>query len=335
MSADTLSSTARGTEKITPSASVAIDDILVAQDLTAFSRRALQSGLSIASRFGGRIHHVHVAGPGEEDREESRSLQSRLEDELNEVLGASSEGTEAGTGFEEVEVIHEVLPNEDPAGTIVNHAYDRDIDLVVVGTHGRRGLRRLLLGSVAEEILHRAPCPVLAVRESALTPPIERVLTPVDFSEHSMRALRYGREIAGRFGAEIDLLHVLKDLPTSPTFYGDNTDSLYYDYDPDIEDRVRDRLRQLWDSVGGPETDHAEHASLGSPPSAITDLAEERAAELIVMGTRGQTGIERLLLGSVAERVLRTAGLPVLIVRPKRAAPRSPVPPHEEVPESD
>jgi len=144
---------------------------------------------------------------------------------------------------------------------------------------------------------------------------ITRILVPTDFSAASDAALTYARSLARRFGASINLVHVFEDPFTSGAFVGDGTVTMPLDLRQSLE---RMALEQL-------AVRHAEH--LGSLPLSSTDLligpiakrivehAEKTHADLIVMGTHGRSGVSHLLLGSVAEKVVRTAKCPVLTAR--------------------
>ena len=154
-------------------------------------------------------------------------------------------------------------------------------------------------------------------------PQIARILVPTDFSPASDAALAYARELARQFGATLNLVHVFDDPFTSGAFVGDGTVTMPLDLRESLERAAQDQLAAR----------HAEHA--GSLPGSSADLltgsgarrivehAEETKADLIVMGTHGRGGLGHLLLGSIAEKVVRTSRCPVLTVRepaPQRAA---------------
>ena len=144
---------------------------------------------------------------------------------------------------------------------------------------------------------------------------ITRVLVPTDFSAASDAALTYARSLARQFGASIHLVHVFEDPFTSGAFVGDGTVMMPLDLRQTLEGAAREQLTAR----------HAEHVGtlplsstdllMGSPARRIVEHAKETNADLIVMGTHGRGGLEHLLLGSVAEKVIRTASCPVLTVR--------------------
>jgi nucleotide-binding universal stress UspA family protein len=209
-----------------------------------------------------------------------------------------------------------------PVERILAYAEDQDIDLLVMSTHGRRGLSRALLGSVTEAVVRRAPCPVFVVRSGEPTPQqhaIRRILVPVDFSDASKEAVLHAREIAQTYGAEIELLHVVEEV-IYPSAYGIGdayfpTQNVLQKVEATLGDMAREEIGYEHVSIS---------AVVGYAPLSIIDYAEKNEIDLIVIATHGRAGFDRLLMGSVAERVLRRAPVPVLVVKPER---KSLVPP--------
>jgi nucleotide-binding universal stress UspA family protein len=202
------------------------------------------------------------------------------------------------------------------APSIVDYATETGIDLIVMGTHGRRGVRHLLVGSVTEEVVRLAPCAVLSVRMQTDPKPlsaVRNVLAPVDFSEHSRDALGVARDVAGSYGARLQLFHVWEDV-LHPAFYNMGAMSIK-DLQPDIEDRTIGALQELLAETPGPAVETDFHTTEGHAAREIVDFAVENATDLIVIATHGLTGVEHFLLGSVAEKVVRRAPCPVLVVK--------------------
>jgi len=148
-----------------------------------------------------------------------------------------------------------------------------------------------------------------------MTPNFARILVPVDFSTTSETAIVYAQALAARFAAAIELLHVVEDPVASGAW---DPDASYLTI-PDLTDRlVEDAGRRLADTKGRLDADGVTvetRVVTGSPARAIVAAAEEDGCDVIVMGTHGRTGLSHMLMGSVAERVIRTAGCPVLTVR--------------------
>ena len=194
---------------------------------------------------------------------------------------------------------------------ILQAATERHADLIVMGTHGRRGFSRLLLGSNAERVLRQAPCHVLTVRGDAALPTgagFEALLVPVDFSDCSRRGLDEAMSLAANANATIHIVHVIEPLP--PLYYAGNVWTRF-ELDGDLRVRVEERLR-TWtgDPPGARYVVREGHAAV-----EIARAADDRNVDLVVMSNRGASGVEWLLVGSVTERVCRMATVPVLTVR--------------------
>jgi nucleotide-binding universal stress UspA family protein len=144
---------------------------------------------------------------------------------------------------------------------------------------------------------------------------IKRILVPTDFSEPADAALLYGRELAGRFGATVHVLHVAENLYIT-TFGAETYAAVAPDLQRGLEESARLRLDELTlDSDGSGPPTHTAIVTSASPAFAIVDYAKDNEIDLVVMGTHGRGGFTRLLMGSVAERVVRLAPCPVLTVR--------------------
>jgi nucleotide-binding universal stress UspA family protein len=288
--------------------------ILFATDFSDCAKLAEGYAALLAQASGARLDVLHVLDlqPGmDPEQPVTRQYLDQLRKEANgqlaEVLAriASRTGTPAAY----------YRPGL-PAQRIVQSAKECEADLVVLGTHGRTGIGRVLLGSTAEEAVKTAPCPVLTVRSAPETPAIRRILVPVDFSDYSLEALEYAVQVATLFTAETTLLHVLE-----PASYGlDFTLSHASD-----EHKMRKRLETRLADLAGLLTKQglrAAHAfDAGVPGEAIAAWAKEKACDLIVMGTRGRRGLQNLLIGSVAQTVLRHAACPVLTMRSPKFGP--------------
>lgn len=192
-------------------------------------------------------------------------------------------------------------------------------DLIVLATHGYSGVRHAVLGSTAERVVRHAPCAVLAVRSSArsLTAPpfrLKRILVPIDLSELSKQALPWAAFMAAAFRAEVILFHVTEKLPIDyllgPELMNHAITPLMKQAEAELE-RIAAALRRfnrIKISVAVRD---------GTAYKQICDTARAREADLIVSTTHGYTGLKHIWMGSTAERIVRHAHCPVLIVRPK------------------
>jgi len=211
--------------------------------------------------------------------------------------------------------VEHLLEEGEAADTIVRVARDIPCDLIVMGTHGRTGLGRLLLGSVAEKVLRDAPCPVLTMRSPGPeakdrlpeSGKVETILFPTDFSECSQNALNLAFALTRDFKARLLVLHVA----TPPPFvtYGEFEKVL--DKSSGYRHELEEQLRQCQ----SPECNKEFRLVEGDPGNEIVQVAREAHCDLIIMGTHGRTGLGRVLMGSVAEKVLRQTPCPVLMVK--------------------
>lgn len=212
-------------------------------------------------------------------------------------------------------VVHALSRAIAAAPAILDYADERAVDLIVMGSHGRRGLRRLFLGSVTEEVVRAAFCPVLTVHRPkegvAASADVRRILVPVDFSARTRMAIDHATELAAAYGASLEILHVV-EVPTYPDFYVPvHVTSIDV---PTVRERAAERLQEL----AAPLRERLEVETtvrVGRTVTEIVETAEHEAFDLIVMPSHGYSGLERALLGSVAEGVLRRAPCPVLTLK--------------------
>jgi nucleotide-binding universal stress UspA family protein len=295
---------------------IKIERILYATDFSSCARQALPVALSLARAFGAEVRLLHVLIPqqvrlGEEDRgpadpeEVRRRLVTWAQGELDRLI--------AGVGEPAPRTGKAVREDAYAAPAILDHAAEEGANLIVLGTHGRRGPGRLILGSVAEEVVRRASCPVLTVREGGEAPAarIARILVPIDFSEPSRAALAYARDLAVRLGARLDLLHVVEQV-VLPSFYVPGAPAVFPESLDALRGSAEAELRREAEALGLPAAGWEAQVVTATPSFGIVEQAEARKSDLIVMATRGLTGVARLLLGSTAERVVRMAPCPVL-----------------------
>jgi len=281
---------------------VAIRHILFPTDFSESAEVALERAVAIASRYRAKLTILHVIVPHAEDTSDA---ESRFPDD--DAIGALvPEGSDAP----DVERI--TSRGYSAADKVLSFAESNDVDLVVMGSHGRRGFSRALLGSEAERVLRLAKCPVLTV-SSKMTQGLRRtptrILLPLDFSAASDRALAAGLSLATQFGAAVDVAHVF-DEPVVPPFLMDHTGS-YISTDPKMKDRCLASLEETL-ARHSFEGEITKHVLEGRVAPTVAELAEKLDADLVVIGTRGLSGLDFVLLGSTASHLLRLSPCPVL-----------------------
>lgn len=280
--------------------------ILFPTDFSEGAARAFPQAVFLAKQHDAELHIVHVQNDGGD----TQSMPVPTET-LTDWMGGAREN---GVDLEALSIVQKQIEGSSASDQLVAYVEEEDVDLVVMGTHGRRGIQRMLLGSVTEAVVRTAPCPVLTVRTDADEAPgqaIRRILVPVDFSDASEQAVRHAAEIARTYGATLDLLHVIENV-AYPSAYG---------VEPAFQP-TQETLAQVESSLGGMARDLvggenvSVFATIGYAPLTILDRVEKNDIDLIVIATHGRSGLDRVLLGSVAERVIRRSSVPVFVVKP-------------------
>jgi nucleotide-binding universal stress UspA family protein len=302
-----------------------LDHVLLPTDFSACADHALTHAIEVADRFDAELHILHVVNELDPDWYGVTEAQDRAAQLRNEIKEKAKERLHDLAPDTTLDTTVSLQLSFDVADTIYEYVDEREIDLVVMGTHGRQGLDRLMLGNVANKIVRHAPCPVMTVREEVPWTGEEEdaafqdVLAPIDFSDHSSEALRTSKAFASAYEARLHLLFVAEQR-TVPTFSDTGLPGIgVVEMDPEIVSNAEKALQQLDENVGGPEVTSRYHVREGNVSRDIVDFAETQGVDLIVMATRGLTGVSRFLLGSNTERIVRVAPCPVLTV-PTEAA---------------
>ena len=296
--------------------------ILVPLDGSAFGEQALPVALSIARRAGAtvRLAHAHVVGQapfmnGSTLSGDAADIQARAAERayLDQVARRASASLGAPTPVD--------LLDSPVVAALCDCARANQIDLIIMSTHGRGAIGRMWLGSVATALIRQAPTPILLVRpQKALAQPdhepvFQHILVPLDGSPLAERALKHAVALGTLMQARYTLLQALDPLVVEHTQppYAAGLDRRLL---PEVRasaaaylERIAARLRAQSLRV---ETDLV----VGPPAFAIREYAREHNIDLIAMATHGHGGVSRLLLGSVADAVVRAADVPILLYRP-------------------
>jgi len=212
----------------------------------------------------------------------------------------------------------------DAALTIVNVAKQVGAQLIAMTTHGRSGMRRWTLGSVAERVIHAAPLPVLLVRDETVTNgTLKRILVPLDGSPVAEQALSTAMELATATRASILLLHVIQALdPTNQRMLFHTkaeAESALQQWTADGEKYLESVGQRLFQQG----IDYDVRVRTGDPDRVICATTIDAAIDIVVMGTHGRTGIGRWVYGSVANKVLRGVSCPLLLIHSHEEKPAS------------
>jgi nucleotide-binding universal stress UspA family protein len=298
---------------------IKLNKVLFPTDFSRCANQALPHAIKLAKQYNAEFHMLHAVVLHEDDPHnpayhfpDKEEINKRLKDitaaEMNAVL--------KDFDTESLETKQEQRWGISAAPVILEYAVDNKIELIVMGTHGRRGLGHFFLGSVAEEVVRLSPCPVLTVREreeEADIESIEHILIPTDFSVHSQKALTYAKEIAKLYGSKLQLLHVIEET-VHPAFYVTGKTSIF-ELVPDIKTKSIQAMEKQLDETEGSEIGASIDVVEGRAATEIIKFAETHRSDLIVIATHGLTGIEHMLIGSIAEKVVRQAQCPVFTVK--------------------
>jgi nucleotide-binding universal stress UspA family protein len=289
-----------------PMVQIALKRILVATDFSEPSKRALLAGLGIAQRYGAKVHVVNVV-PSEGYGVSGVGMLGAVNFARHNARNLESEFLQQGY-FEGIRYQISIERGEVwPAVSRI--VEEEDVDLVVVGTRGRSGLGKLLLGSVAEKIFRNSRCPVLTVGPHfelsfPLTAQPRSVLFPTDFSLQAEHALPYAVSLAQEHEAQLTFLHVVQSAGSEATHNKDRT--VRY---------ASARLQELMAATAGLIGEREFIVEMGEPAEAIVKVAAVTGAELVVLGVRAPATLSDHLGWSTAYGVVRQAHCPVLTVR--------------------
>jgi len=288
--------------------------ILCPIDFSAFSVRAYQHALSLAEHYRAKLVAQHVV---ELWRHPSASFAASagLYEEYSQALRES--GKEQLQEFVKKHTHDEIQPElvvqtGVAADSILSFAQLQKTDVIVMGTHGRRGFDRLMLGSVTDRVMRTAPCPVLVAskppqgsvavgKERGHVHHLSRILFCADFSENSEWALKYAISATAEYDAELTLLHVVEGVPSQ----AETEEAMA---------AAAERLDKLIPLEGRKTLKIKTAVRIGKPYAQIIQLALETQIDLVTIGVRGRGALDVAVFGSTTYRVMQLGSCPVLAV---------------------
>jgi nucleotide-binding universal stress UspA family protein len=291
---------------------ITLENVLFATDFSPCSNAALPYAVSIARRYGATLHAVHIVPTQAEivlmSPESWPPPLTKEEDGQSPAFVKQLEKQLQG-------LPHEVLlPRGEAAEVLTRISREDAMDLLVLGTHGRAGMGKLLLGSVAEEVLRRADCPVLSVGPHVLRAPggeihFQHIIFATDFSENSLCAFPYALSLAEEDQAKLTLLHVVEQPAAGILDLDAVQTSLMH--------RLHDLIPQSVEPWCRTECVLEFGRQFAAPAERILEVAQEQAADLIVLGVKPVRGKLGLIthVPSTAAAILTQANCPVLSVR--------------------
>ncbi|MBX0303792.1 universal stress protein [Haloarcula salinisoli] len=286
------------------------DHILVPTDGSDHADRAAGHAALLADAFDATVHLLTVvdietaagpfsAGGVDDDYVEQRTASER--DALAE-RAARVDGD-----------VETAVTTGQPSEGILEYVREHEVDLVVMGTHGRSGLRRYLTGSVAERVLRLSPVPVLTVRAteaSEVGDGYGDILVPTDGSGRATAAVAHAVAVADAFGGTVHAVSVVNvgDIATGAEV------SVPAGLLEELEAAATDATEAIATEAAAAGVEAVTEVRTGRPKHDLLEYVADHDVDLVVMGTHGRTGLDRVLLGSTAEALVRRAEVPVLTV---------------------
>jgi len=311
---------------------ITLRTILVPIDFSPASLKTLRYAELLGKRFGAKLHLVHVITPLFVSRARPTGSWSMLSKEV--TANATKRLAELASEFSLAAQPKSYTVRIGKAPEEINKlARTRNAGLITIATRGFTGLKHAFLGSTTERVLRTAPCPVLVVREkerasakerarSGRTPlQFRKVLVPVDFSQNSRLGVEYGLRFVREFGAGIILFH---SVFVPPLVLGDESTAGYLpNLIPMKQEHARAEMEKLRKEVSGRAVEIEAVVAFGSPVEQIDDYVTKQDVDLIITSTHGRSRLERLFIGSTAERIVRYAPSSVLVVPNRTVAEKA------------
>jgi len=283
------------------------DQLLFPTDGSEPAKSAFDYALQIASEHGATIHVLNVVDTDDSSVGRRDEVLDVLEQEGTEIVNEAAERAEERG----VSVVSEVVRG-DPSEAIVEYSIRSDAELIVMPTHGRRGLDRFLLGSVTERVINTAAVPVVSVNPQGsrpLTYPCQNLLVPTDGSRGAELALSEGIALANATGATLHLLHVVETGSLGPDARSLLTAG-------ELTERANDIVTGATEAAEAMAVETVEsEVTIGVPSKEIRSYIEANGIDLAILGTHGRTDFGRYMMGGVSAKLVRTSPVPVMWVR--------------------
>lgn len=297
------------------------DKILVPLDCSDLAEIALPYAEELAGSMGSKITLIHIS---EETDDEHDHMHRAYIEKMVEITKQSIKKYFVKLSVKSIKV-DSVFFAGHIAEQIVDYAEEQKIGLIVMATHGRSGIRRWVLGSVAAKVVSATEQPMLLIRANDTSPKrrkkqlFKKALVPLDGSKESEAIIPYIGELASKLKTEVVLFHVVAPVQF---FYGIPGEASNPPYGPDDIDKLVAKKKGYLDTLGAGLKEKGIKTSssvvVGEPAKDIVSKANEIHANVVAMSTRGHSGFDRWTLGSTADKVLHGGNTPIMIVRASR-----------------
>jgi nucleotide-binding universal stress UspA family protein len=288
-----------------------IKKILVPVDFSECSNKAVDFALHLGEKFNAHITLLHIVTLFHEDVNEETRLQDfeKIVQTKEQWINRKLKEHHNTADQQKVDVESVLQRGFTPADKILEYIQENNFDLVVMGSHGRTGIKHFLQGSVSEKIVRLSKIPVLTIHHSTKKYDPKVILVPIDFSKFSKIAVEHAMFFCRMFNAKIIFLHIIEQA-IHPAFYASSIESVFQ-LDPELKQRT---LKKLAEFVDTSEIQPEYLVLEGKAYKEIVEITKEKNVDLVVMATQGLTGLDYFLMGSTAERVVRMAECSVLTI---------------------
>jgi len=297
-----------------------LSSVLFPTDFSDCSRESLRHALRICKTFDAKMHilHVHALLSGNPENIKDGFPQiEKLIDIYEQQAELDIEEYRRLSNEYVVLFSEETIRGFSVSEEILRQETKKNIDLIVMGTHGRGFLSHFVMGSVAEKVVRYSSCPVLTVNQFGkpidIVDDYRRILVPLDFSDYSKAGLKYGIAFAKTFTAKLDIIHVFEAFPP-PLVYSYGVDSVIH-FNPEIKKKSEEIICKTVEEIDPKFTRYTPYVLEGKPNRAIVSHADKNNIDLIVLSTRGLGTVQSFFIGSTADKVIRRAKCPVLAVK--------------------
>ncbi len=269
-----------------------LENILLPTDLSASSEKAVEASIQLAKAFKSRITLLHVYSEENFPEETEKFLEIVIKENLEKIKTKIIEA--------DIEVADVIMERGVAFEKIIQIAQDRDVNVIMVGSGSKKENDNFKLGTTVEKLMRKNQIPLWVVKNEAVKP-IQRILCPVDFSNSSIRAFQNAVTLAERFKAELNLIHVVEPVKNTSARLSVNV--------KEENQRRRDlKKKELNNFLSNYQLHHmklTKELLMGEPFLEILRYAKRNKSDLLIMGTTGKTGLSKLLMGSVTEKVTR------------------------------
>ena len=296
---------------------LSIKKILFPTDFSESANNAMNWALMLAKNFEAHLDMLHAVvlhadDVGEEVFARFPDIDKCIES-LMKNADSRLEKTIEDSG--QISIKQHVRRGMAKVEEIINFAEEMKTDLIVMGSHGRTGITKALIGSVTERVVRGASCPVLTVKKDKFkhdTVDVKRIILPIDFSENCRASVKYAVVLAKLLGVKLEVLHVIDSL-VHPAYYSVGLDSPSK-LDTELESRIKESIAKFMQEENV-MLDYDTTVLEGKPYKQICEFADHKEESLIIISAHGSSKLERFMIGSTTDRVIRKANSPVLTIK--------------------